>query len=72
MDFAAFRDELFEIMVKKAGLTEKAVELAVKKPLAAGVALLAAGAGAHNVGSTAFKDWKTGRSYRKQMERSRR
>jgi len=72
MDFSAFRDEMVRILEKRANLKEKAIELAMKKPLAAGAALLAAGAAAHHVGGTAVKDWQTGRAYRKQMERSRR
>lgn len=72
MDISAFRDELVRILEKRAAnVKQKAVEVAFKKPLLTVGGLLAAGGAAHHLGETAHSDWKTGRAYRRQMERSR-
>ena len=76
MNMASFRDELVQILVKraadpKAKVTEKLIELAKRRPVATLGVAAGTGAGVHHVGGTAIKDWETGRTYRKQMERSR-
>ena len=71
MDISAFRDELTKILEKRAGVGERVVGAASKKPLAALAATLAAGGLIHHEGSKAVDDLKVGRAYRKQMEQGR-
>ena len=72
MNISSFRDELVRIMEKRAAASQKVVEFAAKKPLLAAAGLLGIGGVAHHEGSKALKDLKMGRSYRQQMEKSRR